>query len=71
MAGDHGSWSSRPGLEKPRNEKRKAWEERGEYEDAHHGENRSGGSSVMVVRAEADGGARRLRGGGCSFLAHG
>jgi len=38
MAGDHSSRSSRPGLEKPRNEKRKAWEERGEYGDAHHGE---------------------------------
>ena len=38
MAGDHGSRSSRPGLEKPRNEKRKAWEERGEYGAAHHGE---------------------------------
>ena len=38
MAGDHGSRRSRPGLEKPRNEKRKAWEGRGEYGDAHHGE---------------------------------
>ena len=38
MASGQGSRSSRPGLEKPRNEKRKAWEGRGEYGDAHHGE---------------------------------
>ena len=71
MAGDHGSRSSWPGLEKSRNEKRKAWEERGEYGDAHHGENRSGGGSVTVVRMEVSSSAMADPGdhgcGGCGL----
>ena len=48
------------------NEKRRAWEERGEYGESHRGENRSGGGSVTAGRAEvrsAAGGASPC--GGC------
>ena len=56
MAGDHGSRSSRPRLEKPRKKKIEVLGDRGMLGGSHRGEEGGRRSTAATVRAKAGGG---------------